>query len=309
MILIIGNSADKALTVINEIKKISKKKVVIFKADKCLEGEAVGFSLHDNKAMLFADINGEDFDLNEATSLWYWKPLLPKVLRTIKPIRHQIFIHRQFLTIWRSVASILSDRMWVNDYYKLLEAENKPYQIKLASEIGFDVPDTLVTSNPQRAIGFWQHCGKQMIIKTLIVSQTEDTMIYTNKVTEEIMANIERLKSSPVILQKLVPTKYGLRITVVDDEIFTAKVESDSEMDWRRSEIKLKKYRLPEAIKDKCFLLVKKLGLKYGCIDMILTPDGRYVFLEINPNGQWNFVAERTGMPIGEALAHVLVRG
>lgn len=309
MILIIGNSSDKAKTVVNEIKKISKKKIVIFKADKCLEGEAVGFSLLNNRAMLFADINGKGFDLNEATSVWYWKPLLPKVLRIIEPVRHQIFIHRQFLTIWRSITSCLSDRMWINDYYKLLEAENKPYQIKLASEIGFDVPDTLITSSPKRAVDFWGHCNKQMIIKTLIVSQTEDSMIYTNKVTEEIMLKIERLKSSPVILQKLIPAKYGLRITVVGDDIFSARVESDSEIDWRRSEIRLKKYHLPEEIKDKCFCLVKKLGLKYGCIDMILTPDGRYVFLEINPNGQWCFVAERTGMPIGEAIAHLLVHG
>jgi len=31
---------------------------------------------------------------------------------------------------------------------------------------------------------------------------------------------------------------------------------------------------------------MRNLDLTFGCIDMILTPEGNYVFLEVNPNGQ-----------------------
>ena len=91
------------------------------------------------------------------------------------------------------------------------------------------------------------------------------------------------------------------------NNIFPVEVESKSNIDWRKTKISLKEHDLPESIKEKCFQIVKKLGLRYGCIDMIITPENEYVFLEINPNGQWSFVEERTGMPIGKAIAHLLV--
>jgi glutathione synthase/RimK-type ligase-like ATP-grasp enzyme len=51
-----------------------------------------------------------------------------------------------------------------------------------------------------------------------------------------------------------------------------------------------------------------KLGLNFGAVDMILTPDGRYVFLEINPNGQWGWVEDLTGMPISEEIIGLLTQ-
>ena len=53
--------------------------------------------------------------------------------------------------------------------------------------------------------------------------------------------------------------------------------------------------------------LVEKLGLCYGAIDMVLTPDGRYVFLEINPNGQYLWIELATGLPISDAICSLLM--
>ena len=49
------------------------------------------------------------------------------------------------------------------------------------------------------------------------------------------------------------------------------------------------------------------LGLRYGAIDMVFTPDGRYVFLEINPNGQYLWIEYQTGMPISDAICDLLM--
>ena len=54
-------------------------------------------------------------------------------------------------------------------------------------------------------------------------------------------------------------------------------------------------------------VLVRRLGLAYGAIDLVLTPDGRYVFLEINPNGQYLWIEQLTGLPISEAIAEWLM--
>ena len=64
---------------------------------------------------------------------------------------------------------------------------------------------------------------------------------------------------------------------------------------------------LPEDVIARLRNLMKRLGLVYGAIDMRLTPDGRYVFLEINPAGQWLFVEQQTGQPITKSLVRLLL--
>jgi len=52
---------------------------------------------------------------------------------------------------------------------------------------------------------------------------------------------------------------------------------------------------------------MRRMGLKYGCIDMIVTPEGRYVFLEVNPSGQWYFIQMSTHLEIASAIADLVV--
>ncbi len=54
---------------------------------------------------------------------------------------------------------------------------------------------------------------------------------------------------------------------------------------------------------------MRELKIVFGCVDMILTPEGDYVFLEVNTAGQWQWVEHLTGMPITDSLVYLLVRG
>jgi hypothetical protein len=63
---------------------------------------------------------------------------------------------------------------------------------------------------------------------------------------------------------------------------------------------------MPAKTDQKIHLLMKRLGLLYGAVDLRLTPEGEYVFLEINPAGEWRFVEERTHQPITAAMATFL---
>jgi glutathione synthase/RimK-type ligase-like ATP-grasp enzyme len=54
---------------------------------------------------------------------------------------------------------------------------------------------------------------------------------------------------------------------------------------------------------------MRRLGLEYGAIDLRLTPDGEYVFFEVNPAGQFLFVEHACGLPISAALAARLAAG
>lgn len=80
-------------------------------------------------------------------------------------------------------------------------------------------------------------------------------------------------------------------------------------VDWRHYDFENVphfSFELPQKIKDFCFNLVKRLGLIYGAIDMIVTPNEKYVFLEINPNGQYLWIELLTGLPISSTIAEAL---
>ena len=52
--------------------------------------------------------------------------------------------------------------------------------------------------------------------------------------------------------------------------------------------------------------LVDELNLRFGAIDLIRDVNGEYWFLECNPNGQWAWIENRTGLPISAAIVDEL---
>ncbi len=124
------------------------------------------------------------------------------------------------------------------------------------------------------------------------------------------------LRSCPVIVQEQIPWRVELRVTVVGDQIFACEIHSQisnhARLDWRRYDTGATPHlvhELPGEIADRCVALTHRLGLRYGAVDLILTPDGRYVFLEINPNGQWLWIENLTGLPISQAVCDLLLEG
>lgn len=133
---------------------------------------------------------------------------------------------------------------------------------------------------------------------------------------QTVVSFLGRLKNCPVILQPYIEKLFELRITVVGEKVFPCAIHSQNSQrtleDWRRYDLSNtphKIYPLPPNIEGLCVNLVKALELKFGCIDMIVTPDKEYIFLEINPNGQWLWIEQLTGLPISQTLAELLIAG
>jgi glutathione synthase/RimK-type ligase-like ATP-grasp enzyme len=121
------------------------------------------------------------------------------------------------------------------------------------------------------------------------------------------------VRHAPVVVQEYVPKQVELRITVVGDRVFAAEIDSQASPmarhDWRAGDPRTMAHRrhpLPLKEAERCLRLTRALDLCFGAIDMVLTPGGEYVFLEINPNGQWGWIQDLTGMPIAEVLAEIL---
>jgi glutathione synthase/RimK-type ligase-like ATP-grasp enzyme len=133
---------------------------------------------------------------------------------------------------------------------------------------------------------------------------------------EALQRHVGKVRSAPCQFQEYVEKKHELRVTIIGDRIFAAEIDSQAQertrFDWRHYDVpmRLRAGQLPSDVAERCFAFVRSYGLNFGAIDLIHTPDGRYVFLENNPNGQWLFVED--GVPefkMTHALADCLARG
>ena len=207
---------------------------------------------------------------------------------------------------------------WVSRPSCIRQAQQKLWQLRLASELGFKIPKTLVTNDPEALPKFWEECRGQVIYKTIGRNQIrgEDGKFrsaYTNKLNADFLERRTEIGLAPCLFQGYAEKRVELRITVVGNRAFTCEIHSQrserTRIDWRKYDIPNTPHlpaRLPSDIEEKCLRLVRDLGLNFGAIDMIVTPEGDYVFVEINPNGQWLWIEQLTGLPIGDALFDLL---
>lgn len=256
----------------------------------------------------------QNIDGSDITSVWYRRPADPEFPDCFTEAEKE-FAQKETKAMLRGIWSSL-DCLWVNDPEKNRVANVKLSQLRLATRLGLKIPKTLMTNNPDRARDFFFECNKQMIIKPYesgLVGKGDDAeAIYTSVVKESDIENIESTRHTPVLLQEYVPKKKELRITIVGSEVFSAEIDSQAtagtSIDWRRNPygVSYKARQLPDRIRGKCVEILKSYGLNFGAIDMILTPSDEYVFLEINPNGQWAWIEDLTAMPIASTLSDFL---
>ncbi len=115
---------------------------------------------------------------------------------------------------------------------------------------------------------------------------------------------------SPAIYQELVPKRFDIRVTIVGKKIFAARIDSQSDpqaaVDWRHTanpQLPHQQVTLPADIEGRLLRLMDRLELNFAAIDLIETPDGEHVFLEVNPNGQWLWLDDMLKLGISQAVA------
>lgn len=141
-------------------------------------------------------------------------------------------------------------------------------------------------------------------------------LIFTSLVDDSHLDQLEAVKYAPCIFQEYVPKQVDLRVTVFGERVFATEIHSQaaeqSKNDWRRLPALMLPHcphALPDEIAEKCVRLVRTLGLAFGAIDMALARQDQYFFLEINPNGQWAWIEQRTAQPLTRSLVDLLVAG
>jgi len=260
-----------------------------------------------------------EVNLCDIDSIWYRRPRLVSFEGEILEPEGIEFARDEWKSALESTYALLQKPLWVSNPDKLREAARKPLQLRIAQKVGLNTPHTLITNNPNKAKEFYDFCKGKVIVKATgngwIYSQDGDDyyFVMTNRPSLDDIQASDEIAISPVTFQEEILKEYELRVNVVGQQVLAVRIDSQnseiSKLDWRRYDVQntpYSLYGLPPEIETKCLNLTQKLGLEYGAIDLIKQPDGKYIFLEINGNGQFLWAEELSGVKVSEALANLL---
>lgn len=210
------------------------------------------------------------------------------------------------------------DCLWINDPVCAAAAEYKPVQLQAAAAAGLTVPETIVTNDGHQAYTWASEQERSIIYKPVGgVWHPEDSqikIIYTSQVDDLASLRDGSVELTAHLFQEWIDKAYEARAMVVGDEVYTVAIFADSDaahIDWR-ADYDAHRYEvieLPMAVREGLVRLHRRLGLTFGACDLAVTPTGEWVFFEVNPAGQWGWLAEHCELPIAGALADILQEG
>ncbi len=304
MILIITHKEDYTADFV--IDKLNRNGIDYFRFN-CEDILETNFSIRFGQSHSLIINNQQEF-----SSVWYRRTKLPALAGFTHSER--IYLLNEIDIMTNNLFACIQAK-WLSNPIAVAAAENKFLQLKIAKEIGFNIPNTLVTTDRKKLISFFK-TNKKTIIKPVGMGRVEysnntSKLIFSNILDDTLIGEIESFEITPAIYQEYIEKEYEIRATVIGKEIYAASVNSqsktESSVDWRKSKMKFEKYLLPYEIEQKCFLLLEKLNLSFGAFDLIKSTDGQYYFIEVNPNGQWVWIEKDTGQPIAESIIKFLL--
>lgn len=304
MILIISDPADlHAKCIAKHLKELGKK-VNIFNLSDFGIGATITHSFHEGKAVQIRSKDGLIYDLSKVQAIWYRRPTQSQLSFDLIAPDDISFTKRE----WHQAIDGLMlslDAFFVNP----ILAQNmalKPYQLKTAQKVGLRIPDTLISSDPSEVKKFLEKHEYRVIHKSLTPHKQQP--IYAQKWQTSDYAWLENIKIAPTIFQEEIVGLSDIRVTIVGQRVFAARIATDVEIIDSRllPDTPYEAWELPLGVERLLLAFMKELGLVFGCIDMRVTHDNEYVFFEINPQGQFLYIEIWTGLPISKTLAELL---
>lgn len=275
-------------------------------------------AFQDGKWMSFLENAEGKFRLDDIATVWYRRAY--NIGNGLKEELDQKFFGAAMGEIRNTLFGFLESL----DCYSLgkpsvyRRLDSKEEQLKIASKIGFKIPETCITNNPEEAKEFiLKH--KSVITKMqtgfAIYEDGVENVVFTNQINEDQLDRLDALLYCPMQFQKKIEKKKELRVTVVGKDIYTFEIDSqqseDAKVDWRKDGVNLLdkwvQTELPENIESKIRKLLDVYHVDYGAIDIIVSPEDEYFFIEINAAGEFFWLDNLTSdNAISKSIADLL---
>lgn len=257
--------------------------------------------------------------LHDITAVWYRRSY--HIGQGLEPLLDKEFLGSALGEVRRTLFGMLEGLpcFQLERYSVYRRLDSKEEQLRMAVNCGLTVPDTCITNSPQRLQQFLEKTNGPVIAKMqssfAIYREGEEHVVFTNEITAEHLQQLNQLQYCPMMFQKKLPKALELRVTIVGRELFSFAIDSQqlpgAATDWRKEGAALVNdwapYPLPDNIARALMALMDAYGLNYGAIDLILTPEGKYYFLEVNAAGEFFWLDRLCNNAISRHLAAILL--
>jgi hypothetical protein len=192
----------------------------------------------------------------------------------------------------------------VNRPWAMAPNNSKPYQSQQIRSLGFSVPDTLITTDPDAARQFWEKHG------TVIYKSVSSVRSIVSRLSSGHSGRLENVRWCPTQFQQYIAgTDY--RVHVVGERVFPCEIVSQAD-DYRYASrtgcrAKIRAARLPADVAERCRRLATGVNLPVAGIDLRVTAEGEWYCFEVNPSPGFTYYQDETGQPIAEAIAQYLL--
>ncbi|MDC9724113.1 MAG: grasp-with-spasm system ATP-grasp peptide maturase [Urechidicola sp.] len=266
--------------------------------------DKVDFYFKKNKFVL--NINEKKISLNSINSFWYRRGFIN--LKQIDNISD------------KNIIRILNEENahLQNFIYFLLESKkhiNKPIDNDINKLITLTIAEKCGLLTPKSFYNIDKLGVKSIITKPIAGSAS---YIKNNKVYVSFTSVISKKEISQNFknkyFQENVKKKYELRIFYLNETFWSMAIfsqnDKQTQVDFRiynhEKPNRNVPYILPKVIEGNLNTLMKELKINSGSIDMIVTPNNEYVFLEVNPIGQFGMTSYPCNYNLEREVANFL---
>jgi glutathione synthase/RimK-type ligase-like ATP-grasp enzyme len=307
MVLLCGIPSESPLALVCEALKRFNAQVVIFN-QRQFASMSIKFEIVGGEVSGWLEIEGCGYPLEGFQGVYVRlmdDRLLPELADEPQdsPRRQYCRCLHEALARWCEV----SPARVVNRTAPMSSNSSKPYQAQLIRRHGFEIPEALITNDPELVLDFRQR-HKKIIFKSL-----SGVRSIVQTFEEKDLDRLNHIRWCPTQFQEFVEGD-NVRVHVVGSQVFATHVTSDA-TDYRYSAqqvgetAQLEAIELPDDVAARCVTLSKALGLAFSGIDLKITPDKRVFCFEVNPCPGFSYYEANTGQPISDAVAHFLAYG
>ncbi|MFL5382209.1 MAG: grasp-with-spasm system ATP-grasp peptide maturase [Longimicrobiaceae bacterium] len=324
MILVLSNGTQESTTeqVVDWVRALGADCVR-------LNGEDVGavqpFALEvDGDGARFRfQVDGREFTDREVEVVWFrrWAGVQEAPVRPapgMETVARQVNTHlaEEVNAVSRALFAALSRARWLTRPGH--GAVSKLDVLRAAAAAGLAVPPTLVTNDAAAIERFRRRHGR---IITKSVGEAEifrvygkSFALYTAEVAEGDVAALPPT-TFPTLVQAMVEKAFEVRAFYLGGALHAMAIFSQADeqtaVDFRRYNTRRPNrsvpYRLPAGVAAALRALMEGLGMETGSIDLIRTPEGSHVFLEVNPAGQFGMVSRPCNYRLEKKVAEYLI--
>lgn len=268
-------------------------------------------------------LGGREVRSDEVGAVWYrrWHRLrdFPAPGVTEYALRRTVDHHlgRELRATTEALHDVLGHARWLTTPAEI--RLSKLRALRLAARAGLDVPATALV-NARDALQAFKDRHDRIITKCAgevdaFPHSGRTWGLYTAELAQpDIDAAPERF--FPTLVQERLDKRYEVRSFYLDGEFHSMAIfsqnDTQTELDFRRYNAarpnRTVPYRLPGDVRDALLRFVEAAELTTGSFDLVRTRDGRLVFLEVNPAGQFGMVSQPCNYFLEKKVAEHLIR-